>query len=237
MSETRIKVKGVDKFDEREWLRREVLWASLMTPYPAQMAGWFNGTQISQHAGNFSRATLYAERELDLESQSWAFFNQGKNIGGILSSAALFRAYPTEGEIQQLFDTDPAVSSRELQVQARVIDIALGNLAIRSVETTGEDNKIYAECERLAIHAYASQSLFARRHRLLRAGKIMSGLATPEVSKWRETASQNEDGSLPILTIPNGGTPRSAGPRVDKLQPIFAEIIASGPYRSLAAPN
>jgi hypothetical protein len=61
----------------------------------------------------------------------------------------------------------------------------------------------------------------------------MTGLAISEISKWRETAAQNEEGTLPTLIIPNGGTPRSAGQRVEKLQPVFHEIVCSERFQKL----
>jgi hypothetical protein len=233
MSEPRVKVFDAIEFDEREWLRREVLWASLMTPYGAQMAGWFNGTQVSQHMGNFSRATLFTEADLGIEGQSKTILNQGKNIGGIISSATLFRINPTEAELQELYTEDRPTTIDTLKVQARNIDIALGNIAVNYIAPTDDDSEAYTQCERLSTRAYKLQNTFAQRRLLLRAGKIMSGLARREIAKWREMTAQNKDQPLPILTIPDGGMPRSAGPRVDRLQPIFHQIVNTDQYQAL----
>jgi hypothetical protein len=233
MTESRIKVNNEEKFDEREWLRREVLWASLMTPYGAQMAGWFNGTQINQHMGNFSRTTLYAENMHDLELQSRLFFNQGKNIGGIISSATLFRVNPTESDLKLLYEDGQLPTLKILEIQAKNVDIVLGNVAVKCIDIPGNDKDAYSECERISVRAYKLQNPFAQKRLLLRAGKIMSGLARKEAAKWREMAVQNEQHPLPMITIPDGGTPRSAGPRVEKLQPIFDDIVKSEQFRKL----
>ncbi|HXR50460.1 MAG TPA: hypothetical protein VN778_05545 [Verrucomicrobiae bacterium] len=58
MSETRVRVADTGTFTPREWLRREVLWASLMIPYTEQYAGWFNEKELYHHKGNSSRQAL-----------------------------------------------------------------------------------------------------------------------------------------------------------------------------------
>jgi hypothetical protein len=61
----------------------------------------------------------------------------------------------------------------------------------------------------------------------------MTGLAINELAKWREMSVQNYNSTLAELIIPNGGTSRSSGPRSEKLQPLFHEIIKSDRYKNL----
>jgi hypothetical protein len=232
MSETRVRIEGGGEFNEREWLRREVLWASLMAPYPSQMNGWLNGLETAHHLGNSSRKRLYAEYDNDERSQSKAFFNQGKVISGIISSAALFRLNPSNEDLQTIYLDGTEPSQEVLGMQARNVDIAIGKLAVRTIPPIQGDLEAFRESERLAKRAY-DLSDFARKRLLLRAGKIMSGLAISEVTAWREMAIQDDEESLPTLTVPNGATPRSAGPRVEKLQPIFHEIVQSEQFQKL----
>jgi hypothetical protein len=233
MTDTRIQVEGEDSFNEREWLRREVLWGSLMAPYPDQMNGWLNGLETSHYFSNSSRQKVYAEFDSSAESQSKSFFNQGKVIGGILSSATVLRASLKEEDLQKFYDVDASPNYDALKLQAKNVDIVLGNIGIRSIALQGGETASFSETERMAKRARNTESQFARWRFLLRSGKIMSGLAIQEVSKWRETAAQNEEGTLPTLIIPNGGTPRSAGPRVEKLQPVFHEIVCSERFQKL----
>ena len=83
MSESRIVVQGETQFNPREWLRRELLWASLMAPYGQQLNDWLevDGNRFDQHMGNVSRQHIYSQ-ETDSESQAIAFFNGAKVIGG-----------------------------------------------------------------------------------------------------------------------------------------------------------
>jgi|GEM_PF-758369 len=232
MPETRVQIIGEKKFDERTWLRREVLWASLITPYSIQWGTWINGTAIDQHNGNFSRATLYSENKLDIDSQALAFFNQGKNVAGIISSSAVFRTMMYDNPRND----DEELSDYVIRTQAKCVDIALGNVAARCIELPS-DISSYKECQRLAVLSDTPSRLpgemFARRHRLLRAGKVMSALARVEVENWRNMAKQDPENLLPNLVVYNGGHPRSAGPRVDRLQPIFHEIVSSEEFQTL----
>ncbi len=61
----------------------------------------------------------------------------------------------------------------------------------------------------------------------------MAHLAAHETKAWLENASQNQDETLPTLTIHNGAHPRSAGPRVDALIPVFQATVASPAYTEL----
>jgi hypothetical protein len=227
MTEARIQVEGEDSFDEREWLRREVLWSSLMLPYEEHFKSWIQGLEYAYYETNISRQDLF-NAENYIHAKSLGFFNEGKKVATILSSAALFRTvmleYPgRDGE---------EISDHTLKMQARSVDIAAGKSQVKSLELE-DDTSAFAESERMATLAIDSESSFARNYRLLRAAKVMTGLAINEMAKWREMSVQNEEGNLAILTIPNGGTPRSAGPRVKKLQPVFHEIVSSERFQKL----
>jgi hypothetical protein len=226
MSEIRVKIIGDGDFNAREWLRRDALWASLMTPYTQQLAGWLDGSapQKAQHDGNVSRQSLYAEGE-DIESQAMAFFNQGKNIAGLISSAVLFRACmerKKEGAYINVTET-----------QAMLVDRAL-SLDCDFIGSEISEDDIYAICARHARQATEAQpGQFGKNIRLLRASRAILSLASREAFGWVENSLQNEETTLPVLRIQNGGHPRSAGPRVNKLQPIFHKIVASPQYQSL----
>ena len=130
---------------------------------------------------------------------------------------------------------DEELTERALKSQTLSVDIAVGKHKIPSIEIGGDDLMAYRECQRLAVLAgdLRPEAHFARTQRLLRAAKVMTGLAIREIGTWQEMARQNPKEPLPILRIPNGGTPRSAGPRVERLQPVFHEIVSSEIYRSL----
>jgi len=225
MSDSRVEVTGQGEFSPREWLRKELLWASLMAPYKGQLAGWLDGRAVSQHDGNVTRRNLY-DIEGDPEVSALAFFNQGKNIAGIISSAILLRA-EADGTIEK----HPADM---LEVQAKAIDRVLGRAAANEVIVIKiPEDRAYEVCARLVHIAMLGQ--IDRRDNLTHAGLIMTELAIAETKSWLDTARQNEEGSLPILKIPDGGHPRSAGDRVNRLQPIFHKIVASKPYQDLAA--
>jgi hypothetical protein len=232
MSETRIRIEGGDKFNEREWLRREVLWSSLVIPYGSLMKSWHDGIEVQYHNSNVSRTDLFNESADDPETQARTFFNQGKKIATIVASASLFRLNPSNEDLQTSYINGTEPSQEVLRMQARNVDIAIGKLAVRTIPPIQGDLNAFQESKRLAKRAY-DLSDFARKRLLLRAGKIMSGLAISEVAVWREMANQDDEESLPTLTVTNGGTPRSAGPRVEKLQPVFHEIVQSEQFQSL----
>ncbi|HXY18052.1 MAG TPA: hypothetical protein VEH48_01370 [Candidatus Nitrosopolaris sp.] len=224
MSDSRVEVIGQDEFNPREWLRRELLWASLMAPYRDQLDGWLDGRAIAQHDGNVTRRDLY-DIDGDTEAKALAFFNQGKNIAGIISSAILLRA-GADGTIEK----HPADM---LEVQANGVDRVLGRIAANEVIIIEiPEDRAYEVCSRLVHIAMAG---IDRQDHLTYASLIMTELAIAETKSWLDTARQNEAGSLPILKISDGGYPRSAGARVDKLQPVFHKIIESEPYQDLAA--
>lgn len=221
MSGTRVEVIGSGEFDPREWLRRDVLWASLMSPYSKQMEGWIDGTQKSQHDGNVSRQTLYSQ-EGDPETQAMAFFNQGKNVAGLVSSVALFQA--------SVAGTRQGSAVTPIEIQAKAVDLTLEN---RTQVTPPESEvNVYDRCSRLAWQASTNEGFVASRS-LRKAAQLMTGLAVVEAASWVK-ASRQSDG-LPKFEIRNGGHPRSAGPRVEMLQPIFEQILQSETYQSLTA--
>jgi hypothetical protein len=221
MAGSRIKIIGEKVFNAREWLRREVLWASLMSPYPQQLDRWLDGRAVDQHNGNVSRRDVY-RAGIDIDSQALAFFNQGKNLAGIVSHAIVFQS-AADGYIDKPVE-------EMLEIQSSTIEKTLGRVAINEVIRIS-DEKTYKICEHLARLALSEPH--DRDNNLNRAGYVMTELASAEASIWLLDALQNEDSSLPILQINDGGHPRSAGDRVDKLQPVFQKIIASERYQAL----
>jgi hypothetical protein len=227
MTETRIRVEGEDGFNEREWLRREVLWSSLMLPYDQHLHSWIQGLEHDYYSSNVSRQAVF-NRENYSQAQSLGYFNEGKKIATLLSSAALFRTVMLEEPGKDGIE----ISDTALKMQARSVDIAVGKSQVKSIELQDEKS-VFEESERMAVLAIGSESSFARKHRLLRAAKVMTGLAINELAKWREMSVQNYNSTLAELIIPNGGTSRSSGPRSEKLQPVFHEIVNSERFQKL----
>ncbi len=226
MLESRVSVLGEATFNPREWLRREVLWASLMTPYKTQLDGWLNGTQISQHAGNVTRRDYYA-REANAEALSLSLFNQGKNVAGLVSASVLFKVTARNLETED--------TAALLLVQADRIDRVLTTVPVSRASDEFEAN-VFDDCIKLATTATAQpEGQFGRTHRYLKASRLMVTLAASEATAWVESSQQTDDtATTQLLVIQNGGYPRSAGPRVDSLQPIFNTIIASQDYQALS---
>jgi hypothetical protein len=235
MAETRIKVADEKEFDERECLRREVLWSSLVIPYEDLMESWDKGIEYHYYDSNESRAGVYEKNSESPEDQANVFFNRGKKIATVIASAVLFRARSKEIELPQLYDSTGVPTHDNLSLQARNVDMVLGKITIRNLAEPlkSSDEDAYSSTEHVYQLANRSENPFAKRRLFLRAGKIMSRLAIKEVGTWRKTAVQNSEGSLPALTIQNGGHPRSAGPRVEMLQPVFHEIVQSDEFKSL----
>jgi hypothetical protein len=226
MPRCRVEVIGQGEFNAREWLRRDILWASLMSPYDQQLQDMISGAAYDQHMGSVSRQNVYYAGE-DSEVQSQGFFNQGKNIAGLTSTVALFRACKASrpdsvGSLEM-----PAI----LEIQAKSIDVVLEDVSAGFAAVSQPHQDIYKECSRLAKDATNPNTQYGAAQRLLRASRIMADLACTEAGTWLDRAE--DDGSSPKLTIHNGGHPRSAGPRVDMLQPILHRIIESDNYRSL----
>lgn len=225
MSEVRIRVIGQEHFEAREWLRKDVLWASLMTPYSRQMHGWLDGTAYAQHSGNVTRQSVYAAED-DAEMQSLAFFNQGKNIAGLVSSLALFKSCSYKSELDK--------RSRMLETQAESVDRVLGDITIVPSLAEIPEEDIFKYCTELVESASVlPRGQFAANQMLVRASDAIAGIASSEASSWLDASLQDEEESLPVLTIHDGGHARSAGKRVNMLQPIFHRIVASPRYRVL----
>jgi hypothetical protein len=224
MAGNRIAVEGEKGFVPREWLRREVLWASLMSPYPQQMQGWLDGRAADQHAGNVSRQEIYAAED-DPQAQALAFFNRGKKIGGIISSAVLFKAAS-----MYYIDRPPM---ELLELQAGGVDKVLGRTAVRG-SMYSLDEEAYQACKRLIAQSQTARAV-ERRRNYLNASRIMARLASAETAIWLAEAEQSEDNSLPVLSIPDGGHPRSAGARVDRLQVEFLSIVDSEEFIALSS--
>jgi hypothetical protein len=225
---TRVEVAGYGEFDAREWLRRDVLWASLMSPYHQQINDLIiddGYVALQQHNGNVSRRETYAG-DPSPNTQALAFFHQGKNIAGLLSSAALLRTY------MHGYRTPGEHPPEVLDIQASCVDIALGSMAKR-LPNVPPDDEAYLTCSRQAQAALSTQGQFGSKSRLLRASNIMCALAKKEAEQWMSDSGQNSQGTLPTLTIKPGGSPRSAGTRVEALQPIFQAVLGSGNYQSL----
>ncbi len=231
MPASRVEVIDNSPFNPREWLRREVLWASLIAPYGAQISAWLNESAVQQHNSNVSRRDLFG-RDESPEFQSQSFFNQGKNVSGIISSATLFKACMTSsGEGAQV---------NMLRVQADIVDKVLGNLAAGSVAKVS-DTSAYATCGQLARRVFMpARSAESPRVKpgtkqiLLHAHRLMVSLASFEAGEWIAASFQNEDNSLPNLEINNGGHARSAGPRVEMLQSILHKIVEFEEYKALS---
>jgi hypothetical protein len=227
MTEARIQVEGEDSFNEREWLRREVLWSSLMLPYSEHYKSWIQGLEHDYYSSNVSRQAVF-NRENYSQAQALGYFNEGKKIATLLSSAALFRTVMFEEPGKDGIE----ISDTALKMQARSVDIAVGKSQVNSIELHDEKS-VFEESKRMAVLAIGSESTFARNHRLLRAAKVMTGLAINELAKWREMSVQNYNSTLAELIIPNGGTSRSSGPRSEKLQPVFHEVVNSERFQKL----
>ncbi len=143
MSGFRVEIIGEQEFNPREWLRRDALWASLMSPYDQQMKGWSTGTQLAQHRGNTNRQAIYGDvSQNDTEAQSMALFNQGKNIAGLVTSAALFTSY-REG-----FRNDSSINL--LEVQANTIDKVMKRL-VRPLSKPVDEQQAYEVASRYVI--------------------------------------------------------------------------------------
>lgn len=226
MSRSRVEVVGQGDFIPREWLRKEVLWAYLIAPYGVQLNGWLdqNVSARAQHDGNVSRRDLFS-RQKDPEAQPMVFFNQGKNVAGIISSAVLFRAGVCSSRDGTYFNV--------LEAQATAIDKVLGSRQSDFGKILPE-GEAYREAARLAKLAYAPDApQFGSNRRLMAANRIMFALASEEARHWLSLSRQDDQGSLEPLLVPDGGTPRSAGPKVEAAQLMLHTILESEEYTRL----
>jgi len=230
MPESRIEIIGEAEFTPGEWLRREVLWASLVAPYSHQMAGWLDNDAeraLQQHNGNVSRQQLFAA-ESDPRFASHAFLNQGKNIAGLISSAVLFKV-SMPGQLHNVINV--------LDVQAENVDKVLARLSDDSAgaeQSLSESEVFQTSAKLVAAAANPEVSRTQAKKNFLRAHKLMSVLASTEAASWVESSYQNEAGTLPILKIHNGGHSRSSGPKIDALQSLFDRIISQHPCQATA---
>ncbi|HTB49328.1 MAG TPA: hypothetical protein VK712_04575 [Verrucomicrobiae bacterium] len=232
MSPSRVEVVGGIEFSPREWLRREVLWASLITPYHQQMHNWLTGAAFYQYSGNGTREGMFEDllgsQSEDIEAQARVFFNEGKKATSIISSAVLFRIFKP--------NVDYRVEPPPLEVQAAAIDKVLNAIPADSLPSQVDDVQAYKECTRLAIRLnQARPGQFGNRRMVLNAARIMTELATAGTASWIASSRQNEERSLPLLVIPNGGDSRSSGPNVEMFQPVLHRIVASEAYQALRA--
>lgn len=226
MTTAQVQLENGCTFNEREWLRRETLWASLVVPYNLQMITWYNGTVAAQHSSNISRAELFASMPTYPDMQARAFQNQGKSIGAAISSSVLFRLF-----MRERIHNDQEITTDTLTLQAKGVDIAIGHSAMGWI-CVEDDGAAYANARRVALLAEnpAQSGDFVRRHRLLYAAKIMSGLARTEIQNWR---AMPQPSSHPLI-VQDGGTPRSGGAHIESLQRKFHTIVESADFRSLA---
>ncbi len=222
---TRIKVVPTLEFSPAEWLRREVLWASLMTPYNTQFEGWVKETAYAQHSGNVTRRHVY-EAEDDPEFKALAFFNHGKTIGGLISSAVMFKVYVDEPHY---------VPETLIVDQSLVVADVLKNEPNYFSDEDLSEKETFDACTSIASSIFQNEYNPLNPSEQLQASKMMSALACREAKIWVASSVQDDAEGLPVLTIPNGGHPRSAGERVDRLQPIFRKIVDSDRYRALAS--
>jgi hypothetical protein len=216
-----MRVQVIDKGElvPREWLRKEVLWASLMMPYEQQYQIWMSGRALDQYEGNANRQEVYDGFD-DPESQALGFFNHGKKITSSISSAVLFKVISID--FIELPQTDL------LELQASIIDKVLGRVALKETADMNYE-EVYEICTQLIQTAENDKN----KELLASAQRRMLRLSSLETRDWLERAEQNDEGTLPVLQIPDGGTPRSAGARVEKLQPVFSQIISSRKYIAL----
>lgn len=228
MSDYRISVAGENQFNPYEWLRRDVLWASLVTPYDKQLAGWLDEdlTQREHHVENINNQAAHETAgDPDLEAQ--AFFHQGKSVAGVISSIALIETLKAPTKYTGFVDP--------LECQARSVKRVL-----RAAETPADTRhtpslKItYDKSARFIRQANnLSGATYARNIRLDKAARLMIRYAAHSTRAWLAAAAQSETGDLPVLIIPNGGESRSSGPHVELLLPTFNKTVQSPAYQAL----
>lgn len=218
-----IEVVGEKEFDQREWLRREVLWGSLVAPYDLQLDGWRKDIEHSYFSGNVGRKDVYGKLRDD-EGQSLSAFNHGKSVATLLSSVALFKTC-----MRGLLDESP---NKLLELQAECIDTVLDKNQQR-INYASDENETFQRCTWLVKRADHLESAvgLGYKHCYLRASRLMAGLAVRELESWNRLLEENKDYTL---TLPDGGSPRSVGPKVEELQPIFHSLVESAEFKSLS---
>jgi len=226
MSESRVVLHDGGQFDAREWLRRELLWGSVVAPYGLQFEGWRQNTESAYHLSSLSRRDLYAHEG----HASGAFFQHGKYIASTLSSAALFRTCLRREPLRHEAD----VTEKMLHCQARSVDIAVGRLALGYIEARSTDEDVFKRVTGIVRQFAKPPDHTLSPNYLLHAAKLMSGVARRQAADWLEAAQQNEQANLPALVIHNGGYPRSGGDRVERLQQVFHQLVVSDAYVALS---
>lgn len=237
----RVEIDDGSAFNAREWLRREVLWGSLMQPYTMQLDTWVNGKAIDVHNGNVSRRDLFPKAlgEDNPEAQAESFFNQGKNIAAMVNAVSLFKACSQPAKEETFVDF--------LKIQADSVDWIF-NLTSERLNKKIDDIEVHNECTSIVqrglikyineigeidYDAMHNLDSFRIRRFFISATKLMVPLAGVELRAWIEDSKQAEDDSLPFLTIRNGGTARSVGDRVDMLKPVFQSFVESDRFMQL----
>jgi Arc/MetJ-type ribon-helix-helix transcriptional regulator len=228
LGDYRIKEADGQKFSPREWLRREVLWGSLIAPDFVQLKGWLNDSEGHYLSDNFSRREKYSSIPSD-KAQALAFFNHGKVIGALLSSACMLKSLVSVAPRQD----DEPISPETMNLQTSAIDTALSSKRVAQKGRYFSYSSAYREARRLLLQAESNSDGILRGRRLRAASKLMLVIAQEEIDSWLDAAEQNTDNDLPELVIPKGGHPRSVGPRVEMLQPLFEQIVQSVNYQAL----
>ena len=140
MAEVRVVVEGELEFNPRQWLRREVLWASLMSPYSVQLEDWLNedGNRLDEHMGNLNRQRIYSS-DPSPEAKSLEFFTEGKNISGLMSAVVIF---------DSLIHTTRRAEDI-LATQASNIDRVLEAAIEDPLQAPLDDEGVFSKCSRL----------------------------------------------------------------------------------------
>jgi hypothetical protein len=224
---SRVELVDGSEFDPREWLRRDVLWASLITPYQDQINTFLLDTARYQHDGNVNRIKTNANfSESDTATQAESFFHEGKNVAGLISTVALLNVCRLRVNHNSL--------SEIIEIQASSIDKVLRLANSVELDESKTEEKAFGECERALTIFARSPSLYGHSRRLIGAGKSMIGFAGIEASRWMSNSLQNEGGTLPVLHVQDGGTSRGSGPNVDMLQSILHSLPESELYANLS---
>jgi hypothetical protein len=215
MSQAEILVDG-GPINYHHWLRREVLWASLVTTYEAQLQGWTSVGEdaLSQHQGNASRMDIY-KREAE---PAQAFYQQGKVVGGLLSSVCTFRVF-----------SQPDVRLIDIfGLQADTVSEALDTKPKVPVWNRGMIGDLYSTCSMLARVSIKSKPY---EHDLLQdASDKIIDYAKSEALLWIEMADELEATSKADVHVNNGGVPRSVGDGIDVRQALLKAIAGSDAF-------
>lgn len=216
-----VGVVGGAELEPRQWLQREVLWCSLMVPYGQQLGALCRNEAIAQYHGNRNRQELFAsESNNDPVMLANSVFNHGKNVAASISRVCALKA------------ASKSDSVHILAIQTQEIDKVLSK-----TRTLGDElvdiEKIFSDAGNLARKAFENPDGFGFKNKLIKSAKIMSHLAIYEAGQWIENM---ENIDTPIC-LPNGGTARSGGPRVEMLRPVFEQIMQLEEFQRLTNQN